>query len=291
MHITRFSDPTAFYQRVKPFLVAHEAEHNLLLGIIGNLMQDLGDYTEPPYLALVERDSQVVAVILRTPPFNLLVSMVAVEDREALRLVAEDVYALTEQLPGVSGHIESANWFAQYWQTTTGQQSVLHMPQRIYKLEQVQMPRSIPGENRPATHAEFDLLVAWYIAFYGEALSEQPDPARMRKAITNYLKAEGRGLRVWWNDDQPVSMAGFMGFTPNGVRIGAVYTPPEHRKRGYASACVARLSQELLDQGRKFCFLFTDLTNPTSNAIYQQIGYQPVCDVGDYRFVRDDERG
>ena len=53
---------------------------------------------------------------------------------------------------------------------------------------------------------------------------------------------------------------------------------PEFRGRGYASNCVAALTQKMLDQGRKFCFLYTDLSNPTSNKIYQQIGYRPVCD-------------
>jgi predicted GNAT family acetyltransferase len=79
-------------------------------------------------------------------------------------------------------------------------------------------------------------------------------------------------------------MAGSTGPTPHGIRIGAVYTPPEYRQRGYASACVAYLSQMMLDSGRKFCFLFTDLSNPTSNHIYQQIGYEPVCDVDNYVF-------
>ena len=79
-------------------------------------------------------------------------------------------------------------------------------------------------------------------------------------------------------------MAGFSGATPNGIRVNLVYTPPEYRKKGYATSCVAALSQTLLDQGRKYCFLFTDLANPTSNHIYQTIGYQPVCDMNDYWF-------
>jgi predicted GNAT family acetyltransferase len=81
-------------------------------------------------------------------------------------------------------------------------------------------------------------------------------------------------------------MAGYAGPTPHGIRIGPVYTPPGQRGRGYASACVARLSQDMLDAGRTYCFLYTDLTNPTSNHIYQQIGYEPVCDVAEYRFTR-----
>ena len=69
-----------------------------------------------------------------------------------------------------------------------------------------------------------------------------------------------------------------------GVRIGAVYTPPEHRRRGYATATVASLSRAMLDRGRRACYLFTDLANPTSNHIYAEIGYEPVCDVDEIRF-------
>ena len=78
-------------------------------------------------------------------------------------------------------------------------------------------------------------------------------------------------------------MAGVGSQTPNGVRIGPVYTPPEARNRGYASALVAAISQAQLDAGRRFCFLFTDLANPTSNHIYQMIGYEPVRDVDMWR--------
>jgi len=81
-----------------------------------------------------------------------------------------------------------------------------------------------------------------------------------------------------------VSIAGYGGPTPNGIRIGPVYTPPDLRGRGYASALTARLTQTLLDGGRRFCFLFTDLANPTSNSVYQRIGYRPVTDVDLWRF-------
>ena len=87
-----------------------------------------------------------------------------------------------------------------------------------------------------------------------------------------------------WDSEIPVSIACSTRSTPNGVGINMVYTPPEHRKKGYASACVAALSQKLLDKGYKFCFLFTDLSNPTSNKIYQDIGYQPVADWNNYSF-------
>ena len=79
-------------------------------------------------------------------------------------------------------------------------------------------------------------------------------------------------------------MAAVGGPTPNGDRISWVYTPPALRGRGYASACVAALSQRLLDSGRRFCFLYTDLANPTANKLYQRIGYRQVIDASIYHF-------
>ena len=89
---------------------------------------------------------------------------------------------------------------------------------------------------------------------------------------------------VLWDDDGPVSLAGYGAPTPNGIRVGPVYTPPELRGRGYASALTAGLTERLLAEGRLFCFLFTNLANPTSNSIYQQVGYRPVTDVTVWRF-------
>src|SRR5438045_3645778 len=83
----------------------------------------------------------------------------------------------------------------------------------------------------------------------------------------------GQGPLFVWRDPQPVSMAAWAGQTPRGVRVNMVYTPPELRRRGYASAAVSTLTKKLLDAGRKFVFLFTDLSNPTSNKIYQKMGY------------------
>src|SRR5581483_201888 len=83
-----------------------------------------------------------------------------------------------------------------------------------------------------------------------------------------------RSFGVWEVDGEVVSMCGYGGPTPNGIRIGPVYTPPEHRGHGYASALTAEVSQHQLDAGRTFCFLYTDATNPTSNAIYERIGYR-----------------
>jgi predicted GNAT family acetyltransferase len=86
-------------------------------------------------------------------------------------------------------------------------------------------------------------------------------------------------------EGEPVSMAIRSRPTRHGISVSGVYTPPEQRRHGYATACVAALSQKLLDQGYQFCSLFTDLANPTSNSIYMQVGYRPVADFDKYKLI------
>ena len=96
-----------------------------------------------------------------------------------------------------------------------------------------------------------------------------------------YLKGK---IFLLIDEGEVVSMARKAGKTPNGNLVNLVYTPSHLRKRGYATECVAKLSRKILEEGNSFCFLFTDLMNPTSNSIYQKIGYRPVIDVDAYKF-------
>ncbi len=137
------------------------------------------------------------------------------------------------------------------------------------------MPR---GSARDAGPGDFDLVFAWSSAFHEEATLREPwDPADVERRLRRRLAGDGAGGLRLWVDGTPVSLAGFGGRTPNGVRIGPVYTPPDLRGRGYATALVADVSREMLVQGRRFSFLYTDMSNPTSNAIYRRIGYRLVC--------------
>jgi predicted GNAT family acetyltransferase len=142
-----------------------------------------------------------------------------------------------------------------------------------------------PGANTQVkshdTEADRKLLTEWFMAFTKEALGEDIGPQGAGRSLDAYLGTEGLYL---WEDGQAVSIAGRSRPTPNGTTVNYVYTPPQHRNRGYASACVAALSQLLLDEGYRYCFLFTDLANPTSNKIYRAVGYEPVCDVDEYEF-------
>lgn len=257
-----------------PFLMEREAEHNLFLGICSQIRG--GRYVDP-YLATVAHGTEIVAAAWRTPPHNIGLSLI--DDLDALPVIAEDARAAFDSLPGVIAAKEDARRFAERWCELTGSRHDLHMEQRIYRATEAFEAGEVPGRMLDGTSDDRDLLISWLEAFNSEVGGIMTSAA---EAVDHRL-AEG-GLVLWWDDGRPVSLAGFGGPTPNGIRVGPVYTPPELRGRGYASACVAALTRQLLDSGRRFVFLFTDLANPTSNSIYQKVGYRPVCDVDQYSF-------
>jgi predicted GNAT family acetyltransferase len=154
---------------------------------------------------------------------------------------------------------------------------------RTFKLEAVKPVTGVPGHMRRAARGDRDVLIEMETGFQREAFGTEPEREEIERFVEEQLTSPVRGMYLW-EDGAVVSIAGYGGPTPHGIRIGPVYTPPEKRGKGYASACVAAMSQRLLDEGHEFCFLFTDLTNPTSNHIYQEIGYQFVCDFTEYAY-------
>ena len=289
MKLQRFENPEVFLKSVQKYLIKNEAENNLPLGILNGLIA--GEYSDwKPYLAIIERNGKVELISLCTPSHPAIFSYHDPPPAdEILELCLEDLMDfLGDMFTGVSGNKNLAVRLSDIWTKKTRGRAEQHTAMRIYKLEEVIPPRDTVGSIRPIEKKDRRLMMDWFEGFYREAGEESPDPARVRKQVDLYLGGElkTRGLMIWEKSGIPVSMAGYVGPTPNGIRIGAVYTPPEQRKKGYASAVTAGLSQQLLDMGFKFCFLFTDLSNPTSNHIYQQIGYKPVCDVDRYDFKK-----
>lgn len=289
MELQRYTDVSAFYRRAEPFLLAHEAEHCLPIGICATLIASPETRPQNLYLALVGEGADVVAAAVRTPPNNLVLSLIADEARmpQALALLACNIHsAYGDMLPGIVAPSTVSQRFAVAWQRETGQAHHVVMRQRIYQLDTVIPVSDVPGAPRRATEADRALLEAWIAAFHEAAASESRLPLNAREWVDQlFTPAPVRAVYLWEVDSTPVTMVGHTGPTPHGMRIGPVYTPPEQRRHGYASACTAAVSQRLLDSGRRFCFLFTDLANLTANAIYQQIGYRPVCDVDVYEFA------
>ena len=287
MKLIKSADPDLFLADVKEHLLLHEAENNLPLGIMANLIA--GEYLDQsPYLAQVVDQGEIMLVVMRTPPYPVLLSFNELPpDQKITNLVIEDLWKeFGDKLSGMTASKDLVSHFTDAWQEISGKIAILKTPLRIYKLERVSPVSGVSGSMRPAQDDDEGLLLDWIKGFYQDSMMDIPDPERIQRQAEKYLTSDPllRGMMIWEDGIQPVSMAGYAGPTLNGIRVGAVYTPPAQRNKGFASACVAGLSQYLLDLGFQFCFLFTDLMNPTSNHIYQQIGYQAVSDVDTFEF-------
>ena len=278
MDVVQPATAAEFLERAGPALRADEARHNLILGIAGTLRDHPAVYPDHAFW-LVEADGAVAASALRTLPFNLVLGHGSAD------ALSELAAGIDQNLPGVVGGVPEVDDFVAAWSARRGVSARLEVSQGVYALDEVVPPPAPAGAPRAATAADRSLLVEWWGAFAEEALGVlERDDERNGRTIDHRLEARGSGISLWEVDGEPVSAVGFGSETPTGVRIGPVYTPPEHRGRGYASALTAHVSQERLDAGRSFCFLYTDLGNPTSNKIYVAIGYRRVCDSLQYAF-------
>ena len=280
MRVRRFDHADAFLDAAEAFLVEREAEHNLILGVAANLRDVPEEFTGSPYLATVMIDGRVVAAAIQTPPFNVVLS--EIDDPGAIALLADDL--AERDLPGALGPVEHVRAFVDARLARGGPPARLEVSERIFRLTEVRPLPAVPGRLRRADGRDRDLVLDWIDAFMREVM-EPADPSEVAAMTDRWLAGRGRTLYLW-EDGGVVSLAGIGSRTPHGIRIGPVYTPPQARGQGYASALVAAMSRAALDAGRTFCFLFTDLANPTSNHIYQTIGYEPVRDVDLWRFER-----
>jgi predicted GNAT family acetyltransferase len=225
---------------------------------------------------LVRDGDAVTAAALRTPPYTIVLARPA--SRDALAALVEEI---DDDAPGVVGAVPEVDDFVEL----RGRRARLVFAQGVYRLDAVEPPPDAAGAYREATSSDLPVLVDWLAAFADEALHGQDaDREEHRRAIEHRLRAAGQGFGLWEDRGEVVSMCGYGSPTPNGTRIGPVYTPPALRGRGYATSLTAVVSQRLLDAGRRFCFLYTDLANPTSNAIYERIGYRRVCDSKQFAF-------
>ncbi len=270
----------AVLERAGGLILADEARHNLALGILSTARAHPALYPEVEGWVVRDGDS-VVGAAVRTPPYNLV--LVRPTDDRALFVLAE---AIEGELPGVVGAIPEVDLFAGAWAAQRDVALATRFEQGVYALREVAVPDGVPGRMRLADASDRPLLLEWVDAFAKEILHEEPitAPERHERTIDARLADGDAGFGLWEVDGRTVSLAGYGGPTANGIRIGPVYTPPELRGNGYGSAVTAAVSRLQLERGRRFCFLYTDLANPTSNAIYMRIGYERVCDSRDLAF-------
>jgi len=268
-----------FLSRARAYLEKREAANSLVLGISLRLAGSSEASAAPPYFATIEDGSEIVLAAAMTPPWPLNITSEKEDCGAACETLAQHLLGNRVSVPGVNGPPAIAGEFARTWSARSGMTSAEDKRLRIYELRRVIHPTAPRGQLRVASEHDAALVAQWRLAFHQDTGTEARE---MHERLQRWIAA---GDIYLWEDGRPVSMAARTRPTVHGIAIGSVYTPPELRRHGYATACVAALSQLLLDSGYEFCVLFADLANPTSNHIYQDIGYRPVCDFATYRFT------
>ena len=271
------AEPKAFTQAVQSFLEAHEAENGLFLGVLALLK------TDPPsttvFMTEVRQGQDIVAAAIYRDR-NLIVTQ---GPDEVWPEVASSLKGKAIDIPGVVGPAVQSERMAQEWAQVRRCKFRLAMDQRLYILAEVIWPEGIPGKAKLVEEHDVANLATYIEGFYRDAIPwEMPSKEQILENALGRIPAK---MTYFWEvNGESKAMAALSRPSGRGITINAVYTPVEHRKRGYATALVAAISQEGLNRGKEFCVLYTDLTNPTSNSIYQKVGYTPVCDSRNYRF-------
>lgn len=270
-------DVDAFRARAEGWLLADEDEHNLLLGLSAALAgSDPGVGEAGQFWATVETGGDVVGCAFRTPPYKFGLTRMPTE---AAALVAREAWVRYPTLPAVLGPVEVADEFGKAWAALTGARPSRGLPQLMYRLDELVHPQGVPGTMRLGTEGDLETAHLW-----ADWFAEDAGHAFMTPPATRERWVRQRELFVWELEGERVSMAVATGWTRHGARIGYVFTPRAHRGHGYASALTAALSQRILDGGRRFCVLYTDATNPVSNAIYRRLGYRVLTELTDVVF-------
>ena len=282
MKVTKFNDATNFLETALTYLEEYEAVNGLMLGLAFRLSQSAPRRRNRPFLAVMEDGGELVGAAVMTPPRKMILYSHLLDCQPVVQALWDTLQGSRWSVPGVLGPAPVADAWAELWREENGRPPQPGMRQRVFELRQVQPLTLPPGQLRLAMADDFELMVGWVQAFHEDAnIRDDLDSAELLARG----KMQNEDLFLWENEaGEPVSMAAKSRPTRRGISVSLVYTPAELRGRGYATACVATLSQQLLAEGYQFCTLFTDLSNPVSNHIYEKIGYTAVADFHEYYF-------
>ena len=283
MEVRIYSDAADFLRKTGNLLRSDEARYGLIYGIARLVDASPHHYgEEDPLFCSVSDNNCINALAWRTPPYPVGLAWHDGDPEKAVISLVEAVHSRWAEIPGVAGHREVTDPFADRWCKNFGTSIKSIMAQRIYRLASVSDIASIRGHMRLATLADKDLVSEWRRAFMVEVGSPTNENIPERD-VTPFI--EKGIIYLWEYSEKPVSMVVKDRPTEHGISITLVYTPPEFRRNGYATACVAGVCRDILKSGYDFCTLYTDLSNPTSNSIYMKIGFKPVCDSVEYAFL------
>lgn len=278
------TDPTAFLADAS----AHLAADPVVTTVIASVTERLARQPQPdlPYcwwLLVRDEAGAVVGVAMRTAPFAPHPLYVLPMPDDAAVALARLLHERGEEVAGVNGALPAAWIVAEETARLAGRTARVDEHTRLHELGELDLPPAPDGRLRPAAQEDAELCLAWFDAFAVDAAEQAGRDGR--HAMVDFTLDEIRvrideGLLWLWEDatGTPVHLTG-ANVPANGVtRIGPVYTPREHRGRGYAGRTVADVSARYLADGVRCC-LFTDQANPVSNRVYERIGYRPVVDM------------
>jgi ribosomal protein S18 acetylase RimI-like enzyme len=272
-------DAAAALAATNPFLLGDPVRHNVVL----TLLHERAWRPEPGRYWWAVADDHVVGVVMQSP-VTFLATMTPIR-RDAIEPLVRRIAGDAPDLPGINGEAATAAAFAGCWTECRGIGAEPHEGDRIYRLGTLRTPTGVAGDLRPATDDDLDVVTSWTVAFNAETGAGVPatdDEVRGRMA---QRIGDGQGW-IWCDDSKSVSLGVLSKPVGGAIRVQQVYTPPEHRRRGYAGASVAAVSERALARpGVDECILYTQLSNPTSNRVYRAIGYEAVAEVLAYHFA------
>lgn len=281
MQFRLYTDVHEFYSDTYNVLMRHEAQNMIPLGniIIGHEGKDKTAWRDPVnwLMATVSDAEGIQLTAIMTPPHNItLYATDNIINPKAINCLIDGLK--DQEIPGVTTEKTLAEYFAKEYTAQKGLTFKTTMSQRIYELKAVNPDVKQFGVVRLLDEKDMHFFPYWAEAFnaancYGKTEMSIPQDSKSYR-----YRLSTKKLYVLEDNGIPVSMAGFTREMQTAIGVAFVYTPPYYRGNGYASSCVAQISQIALDNGFTKCVLYTDLLNPTSNSIYQKIGYTAVCD-------------
>jgi predicted GNAT family acetyltransferase len=280
MQVTMHSDPKAFLVRAAPFFESDPFSPSVIATVTSRIasgtLPSVGDHL---WFTVEEDDVHVIGLSMHTPPHNMFLSRMP---EDAALFLAREVALSGRNLPGVNGAIASTRAFARAWEQITGHSSTVLAETRMYRLIELLPPQAVPGDARLAcSKRDVSLVADWLAAFHDEAQPHAPvdDWTAMAKR-----RISAEELHLWQRHGTPVAVAGVSRAVAGVARIGPVFTPPMWRGNGYGSSVTAAATSAALRAGTQHVVLYTDLANPTSNSIYQNIGYSADHDAEERTF-------
>ncbi|MGE7880427.1 GNAT family N-acetyltransferase [Bacillus sp. NPDC094077] len=268
IQLQAYEEILRFKEDVTPFLEKNEQENNLMLGV-------LQDATEAIFMCVAKQGEEIVVVFLQTVEQKQMIVATSEIAEEDIVELAKKLTKVYPDIPGFIGNQKIVQKLAEEIAILENKRTNVVMEQGVYELKQVKKKRNGEGVFREVSSDELTLIEQWIHQFCKDV--KLPTTKEEAKQTAHTLIANNRlfGLEV---DGKLVSVAAKTRPTKNNITVNFVYTPKEARKKGYASNCVAALSQRMLDEGYKTTTLYTDLANPTSNKIYQEIGYEQIME-------------